>query len=372
MFRKLIRNDDIQRRSRFLAHVVWGFAASGLATAAFAQAGDPLPRCEASENAFYLLRYSGPAGSDRSVVALNKVEIATPGSTATEATPQWSGVNPSTVAAGMRPQDGYIYALRSSSEDSYDSPQVPPGGAHDYSNDHRGLQIIRYGTAGAENLGQIVDGPGIPAGTAIRFTLQGLSNHNAADINPATGELIAGNVRQGNYLSGSNQLGRLLRIDVTTNPPQLLGFIDLNPPIPNGASGDFAIDAAGTFAYGIARPSGGPSTWWKADLQSGVVTTVALDNSHPPYGGAAQLFSGEVAFYSNTGRVAVFDTNGVQAATYDIGPSESSDAARCLPPAPPPPPPASVQAVPTLGEWALILLSLMMSCVFLLRRKMRP
>lgn len=340
-----------------------GMALLGAAASAFSQAGDPLPRCAIADNAFYVLRYSDPAGGDRSTVALSRIGT-TPLQEASP--PIWTGTNPSTVAAGMRPQDGYIYAIRAASEDSYDSPTTGTPPKHDYRNDHRGLQIIRYGTTGADNLGQIVDGPGIAPGTALGYSLQGLSNFNAADINPKTGELIAGNVRTGAYLSGSNALTRLLRINVTTTPPQLVGFIDLATPIPDRTSGDFAIDPNGTFAYGIAT-TGSSSTWWKADLETGAVTTVPLTTAYPSFGGAAFLPSGNVAFYSNVGMVAVFDTSGAEVSRDEVNPSASSDAVRCLP-IQRPPSPSTVAAVPTLTEWALLILSLAMAGVVALRR----
>lgn len=196
------------------------------------------------------------------------------------------------------------------------------------------MQILKYGSAGVENLGQLVDGPGVPVGTALGYSTQSFTNYNAADINPATGELIAGNVRSGTYLNGANQLTRLLRIDVTTSPPQLLGFIQLTTPIPVRKSGDFAIDATGTYAYGIAVASDAAQTqtWWRADLTTGAVTTKLFGNGDRDFGSAALLPDGNVAFYSNEdGRVTVVDTEGniVGFGTAPI--AASSDGARCLP-----------------------------------------
>lgn len=340
---------------RWLANM--SFAVMGMAIAgssAWAAAGSPLPRCAPDQNAMYVLRYSSPGGGDRSFVALGTVALGSPPmSTATD-TPVGTSVNPSTVAAGMRPQDGYIYAIRAASEDAYDSPTS--GGSHDYRNDHRGLQVLKYGQGGVDNLGQIVDSSSVPPGTILGYSLQGLSNLNAADINPSTGELIAGNVRSGSYINGGSQLSRLLRIDVTKSPPELVGVIQLSPEIPAGASGDFAIDAAGAFAYGVARPSGGASTFWKADLATGAVTSVPLAGSHPSFGGAALLSDGSLAFYSNEGVVARFDTNGEWLSTAQVTGAESSDGARCLPEAPSPD--NQPAAIPTLGQWAFVLLSL--------------
>lgn len=333
-----------------------------MASSVHAQAGAPLPRCEISENAFYVMRYSGPNGGDRSHVALAKMTLGTATAIAPVDTLVWANQNPSTVAAGMG-NDGYIYAIRAAQEDSYDQPKTG-GGAHDYRNDHRGLEVIRYGTAGAQNLGEMVDGPGVAAGTARGYDTQGLSNFNAAAVNPATGELIAGNVR-GTYPNGASGLARLLRINVTTSPPQLVGVITLSPAVPGSTTGDIAIDSAGTYAYGIAR-QGTNSTWWRADLATGAVTTLSLGTSHPSYGGAALLPDGNFAFFSNGGLVTTFDANGAQLSQASATGAESSDATRCLPPVPPP---SAVQPVPTLGEWGAALLALSLGGLVWLRRR---
>lgn len=335
-----------------LASLAFGAALLGGVSSAHAQAGDPLPRCAIGENAFYVTRYTAPArGGDRSFVALDKMALGTATPIAPVDTSIWANKNPSTVAAGMG-NDGYIYAIRAAQEDSYDQPKTG-GGAHDYHNDHRGLEVVRYGTAGAQNLGEMVDGSGVPAGTARGYDTQGLSNFNAADINPATGELIAGNVR-GSYLNGNSGLGTLLRINVTSSPPQLVGVISLTPAVPGDTTGDFAIDSAGKYAYGIASNRSGSSTWWRADLATGAVTTRAL-GAHPPYGGAAALPDGNFAFFSNVGLVTTFDASGNQLSQATVAGADSSDATRCLPSAPSP---AAVQPVPTLGEWGAMLLTL--------------
>ncbi len=345
-----------------LTSLALGVALIGGASSAHAQAGDPLPRCAVSDNAFYVMRYSAPSGGgDRSTEALGKMALGTAIPISPADSSVWTGQNPSTVAAGMG-NDGYIYAIRAAQEDSYDKP------AGGYRNDHRGLEVIRYGTAGAQNLGEMADGPGVTPGTARGYDTQGLSNYNAADINPATGELIAGNVR-GTYPNGSSGLATLLRINVTTSPPQLMGVIALSPALPTGSTtGDFAVDSAGKYAYGIAFQSSG-STWWRADLATGAVITVALGALHPPYGGAAALPDGNFAFFSNTGLVTTFDANGAQLSQGTAAAAESSDATRCLPPVPSPTTTVQPQPVPTLGEWGVMLLGLGLGLLAWMRRR---
>lgn len=305
--------------------ILFGFSGSALAQSA----GAPLPQCDASDEAFYLLRYTEPnvAHPDRSVLALDKVSLSGP---VPVETPLWQDVSPTTVAAGMG-NDGYIYGIRAAAADTFDRPMV--GGSWDYSNDHRALHVLRIGQAGTEDMGEIGDGS-FPAGTARVFDPQSFLNFNAAAMDPATGHLLAGIVRPGNYDGVYERLETLLRIDVTQSPPQLVDIISLTSALPGKATGDFTVDQHGQYVYGIAYDSATGSTWWRIELATGDVTRVPLGTTHPSYGAAATLPSGEFAFFSNSGALAVFDATGSQLRSDNTTPAESADAARCLLPAP--------------------------------------
>ena len=334
----------------------------GNAPTAHAQAGAPLPRCAASENAFYLMRFSeGTPGNN----ALIKVGVSGSGPSLTAAqTTVWAGQTPGTVAAGMRPQDGYIYGIRAVSNDTFDAPTV-------WQQDFRAFQVIRYGTAGAQNLGAIdATSFAMTSGTPPHsiFDPSPNPNFNAADIDPNTGYLVVGMLRTGSYgRSGGTvqQMKTLLHIDVTATPPKLVKVTDLNVPVLLNTSGDFAIDATGSYAYGISyrAPVTSPfvqaiSYFWRADLNSGVVTQTLASlpvSTSPfglfspqagdqPYGGGALLPDGSYAFYANQtplgvisgstaqGRLLKIDANGAVQGFVALSPgSNSADATRCLP-----------------------------------------
>jgi len=333
--------------------------------AAHAQAGNPLPRCAVGENAFYLLRFSeGNPGTN----ALIKVGVSGAGSAlAATQTTVWAAQSPGTVAAGMRPQDGYIYGVRAVSGDSADAPGT-------WQQDFRAFQVIRYGAAGAQNLGVIDASAFAMTGTPPHsiFDPSPNPNFNAADIDPSTGELVVGMLRTGNYgRSGGTvqQMKTLLHIDVTASPPRLVKVTDLSVPVLLNSSGDFAIDATGTYAYGISYRSPvvsgftmttpAASYFWRADLATGAVTqtvanlpvssnalSLALSPQagDQPYGGGALLPDGSFAFYANQtpagvnsgsiaeGRLVNIDASGTVLGYAAITPgSNSADAARCLP-----------------------------------------
>ena len=359
-------------------------AGLAVSTSAHAQAGNPLPRCKASENAFYLLRYAeGNPGSN----ALVKVGVSGTGAglTATQTT-VWTGQSPGTVAAGMRPQDGYIYGVRALSADTSDAPAT-------WQQDYRAFQVVRYGDAGAQNLGVIDASAFATTGTPAHsiFDPSPNPNFNAADIDPVTGYLVVGMLRVGAYgRSGGTvqQMQTLLHIDVTTTPPKLVKVTNLSAPILLNSSGDFAIDATGTYAYGISYRSPvrsgfsittpAASYYWRADLNSGAVTqTVAslpVSNNvsdllflpkagDQPYGGAAQLADGTFAFFANQtplgvaggsfteGRLLNVDASGTVLGYAAIAPgSNSADATRCLT--------EQIDPVPSVGFWGLVLMSL--------------
>ena len=80
--------------------------------------------------------------------------------------------------------------------------------------------------------------------------------------------------------------------------PTYVGVINLSTPIV-AQSGDFAIDATGTYAYGIATGARGASnTSYRIDLASGQLTPLMTGVGESifglvwaPYGGAARLQS---------------------------------------------------------------------------------
>ncbi len=326
------------RKLRLVRKFVVNLMAGGCALvtlAAHAQtgaAGAPLPRCAPSENAFYLMRFKE---HDPALMTLTKVSVTGVGESLTLAeAPQWADVWPGTVAAGMNPKDGYIYGIRAVSGDKYDA-QTPA-----YYQDFRAFQVVRYGATGAENLG-VIDASNFPMTSSTPphsiYDPSPNPNFNAADFDPKTGLLIVGMLRDGGYRGNANypQQNTLLRIDVTVNPPKLVSVLTLKQALPSRKSGDFAIDATGTYAYGIATgPSGTgyPLTWWRADLTTGDVITKSFGSGNRDFGAAAALPDGNFAFYSNEdGRVTVVDADGNELSADNVPTSDSSDATRCLP-----------------------------------------
>lgn len=282
-----------------------------LAPSAWAAAGNPLPRCPVGSKSFYLARFaaSTPPATTTPSVALDRLTL-TPGSPGTvAANTLWSSTAATpgaTVAMGMNPKDGYIYAMRATDADLTGKP----------------YEVLKYGAGGYENLGAI---SGLPLSDQYPVPF----NYNAADFNPKTGEFVIGN------LAGWGNLKELIRVDVTTSPPSYLGTITLSSPIPGDSSGDFAIDAAGTYAYGVAKSSGSAQVY-RIDLATGGVSTLATIPSSDPmyssYGGMATLQDGTMAAYA--GYIRILATDGtlsdINGYSYAAA-AKSADAASCLP-----------------------------------------
>lgn len=88
-----------------------------------------------------------------------------------------------TVAMGMNPQNGYIYAVRATQGDpDYDRATWPSYTGH--------IQILKYGSMGVDNLGPI---QGLPN----TYWAQLGPNYNGAAFNPKTGELLIANWQTG-------------------------------------------------------------------------------------------------------------------------------------------------------------------------------
>ncbi|QMV74452.1 IPTL-CTERM sorting domain-containing protein [Comamonas piscis] len=336
-------------------------AAAALAPAVMAASGAPLPRCDASAQSFYLTRYSGPAATGTPPTAV--LDLATAPATGTVAISQiWSGATAPTVSSreiGLTPpnpplpagasvaggmgKDGYIYTMRAiDGDNSWDtSPaagwaSAAGGGWRSHT---RYYEMLRYGRDGVDNLG-IVTGLGpyqtdptnaatlVPGAIDLRLG----PNFNAADIDPVTGIMYLANFQAGGALN------RVFKIDVTQTPPLYVGTLNLSSNIPGAQSGDFAIDAGGQWAYGIATTGNiisGTSVSYRFNLSSGAVETLAPVSPAPfnaPYGAAARLpnATDKLAFYGLGTRIM-----SIPAGT--VGPSQSTagatsgDAAACLP-----------------------------------------
>ena len=293
----------------------------------FSAAATPLPTCSAPDS-LYLSRYY--PGTDSGLPKYypqqggsDIYQVQNTGNSPTS-TLSLTGVA-GTVAMGMG-LDGALYAM---------------GALDNYSTRY---QLQRYAGNGV---------------TSINLGLIGLppfdgSNYNAADIDLSTarvdaatgrvsypGDLIVGHLHAGGPM---NQLYRIgIAPDDQTNTYQLLQTITLtrtgiadSKVIPGAISGDFAISPDGTKAYGISwqqtggpAPSGYPgvdtpsSIPWIADLKTGVVNigsprtygvtgsvTVTRTGFPPmppilgvaagvPYGAAAYMANGKLAFYFN-------------------------------------------------------------------------
>jgi len=285
---------------------------------AWSAAGAPLPLCPAGSLSFYQARYL-KSGTDASnippTIALDQVTLPTAAGGAATITNIWTGqsaptppgsgtppaasVNAgATVAMGMNPQNGYIYAIRATQGDP-DYSNVPVNSYKQYTGH---IQVLKYGTTGVDNLGAIANMPDGTGGLTDRWFQLG-PNYNAAAFNPANNELIIGNLQSG------GARGELIRISVANDVPTYLGKIPLVDA--NGTatqilsqSGDFAIDATGTYAYGIATASGGASnTSYRIELATGIVTNLVKGVGENvvsvvwgPYGAAARLQNGQMAF----------------------------------------------------------------------------
>ena len=322
--------------------------AAGLqfAPAAFAAAGAPLPRCTPDTQSLYIARYTeGATAGQFPTVALDKVQLGT-GSTVTSTTvwsgqgapvpaPEASGNAGATVAMGMNRQNGYIYAIRAVGND--------PAWPGTWQSHNRRIQVLKYGASGVDNLGTI---QGLPNGTGGAGDLwQQLGpNYNAADVDPVTGDLIIATFQTGGSLS------RLIRVSLTGDVPTYSSTLTLSGPIPGAQSGDFAINAAGTHAYGVAYTAGTSiplvfpsSTPYSINLSTGLVTylpAVTGADAFVPYGAGATLQDGNMAFYSSGGSsgpitippsIRVMTPAGALSGTYTYTGSNSADAASCLP-----------------------------------------
>ena len=350
-----IRNTKVVRMGGLI------IAGAALVPAAMAAAGAPLPRCAASEQAFYLTRYTGPTSTGRPPTAV--LDLATVPATGSVAISQiWSGAAAPTVSpreisltppnpplpagasvAGGMGKDGYIYSMRAvDGDNNWDtSPaagwsSAAGGGWRSHT---RYYEMLRYGRDGVDNLG-IVSGLGTyqtdptNASTLVSgaVDLRLGPNFNAADIDPVTGILYLANFQSGGLLN------RVFKIDVTQTPPQWVGTLNLASNIPGAQSGDFAIDASGQWAYGIATTGGlfsGTSVSYRFNLSSGAVETLAPVAPAPfnaPYGAAARLpnATDKMAFYGLGTRIMTLPAGTVGASQSTAG-ATSGDAAACLP-----------------------------------------
>lgn len=333
----------------FKSHCVVGTLLVTSMTTAFAAAGDPLPRCSANLPQFYLMQYEDTGTLRRPAVPttiLSKATIPATGDvsldvvwdSATAPTPsQWdSSLNAGASVAGGMGKDGYIYAMRAvgSYEPAWTKPGIwgPPDNI--WRSHTRSYEILRYGRDGVDNLG-IVDGLGPyidDTGTALTgaIDLRLGPNFNAADIDPITGMMYVGALRTG------GSLNKLFKIDVTQTPPQYVGALDLSAKIPGAQSGDFAIDAAGEWAYGIATTGNilnGKSVSYRIKLSNGDVEILAQGLGSFPFGAAARLTNdaNKMAFYTGLGTQVMNLPDGTLEQPQATAFSASTDAAACLP-----------------------------------------
>ena len=333
-----------------------GVALAGLALAplAWADAGAPLPRCSADPakpSQFYLMRYMEPGTANTAPKTI--LDLATvPATGAVTATTIWDGataprVSPrdlsltsgATVAGGMG-KDGYIYAMRAvgATEAGWDlqgNTWTAPG--NEWRTHTRYYEMYRYGRGGVDNLG-IVQGLGTyrtvandPATqVAGVIDLRQGPNFNAADIDPVTGTMYLANFR--NLRTGATgPFPQVYRIDVTQSPPRYVDTLQLQANLPGNQSGDFAIDAAGQWAYGIANNSFTAQAY-RFRLSDGTVEVLGAPFISLPWGGGARLTNNPaaMAFYGFGTRVMSIPA-GTLGATQSTATSDSADAAACLP-----------------------------------------
>ena len=240
-----------------------------------------------------------------------------------------------TVAGGMG-KDGYIYAMRAvgTQEPGWDLQGGTWGNPNfEWRTHTRHYEMLRYGRDGVDNLG-IVAGLGPyrmlssnPADVPGAIDARLGPNFNAADIDPVTGIMYVASFQTGGALN------RLYRIDVTQTPPQYLSTLNLSANIPGAQSGDFAIDAAGQYAYGIAKASGtfGNSTSYRINLATGQVENLATGLGIFPFGAGARLANGKMAFYNPLGTQIMTIPAGTLGSNQSTATADSSDAAACLP-----------------------------------------
>lgn len=242
-----------------------------------------------------------------------------------------------TVAGGMG-KDGYIYAMRAigTQEPGWDLQGGTWAGPNfEWRTHTRYYEMLRYGRDGVDNLG-IVSGLGPyrmlssnPADVPGAIDARLGPNFNAADIDPVTGIMYLASFQTGGALN------RLYRIDVTQTPPQYLSTLTLSANIPGAQSGDFAIDAAGQYAYGVATTGNvltGTSVSYRIRLSDGNVETLASGLGNLPFGAAARLpnAADKFAFYGYSTRIMTVPA-GTLGANQSTASANSADAAACLP-----------------------------------------
>ncbi|HEY0201047.1 MAG TPA: hypothetical protein VGC24_05090 [Burkholderiaceae bacterium] len=325
------------------------------AATASAAAGAPLPRCTVGSQSFYLARYAETSATTPPKIALDQITLD-PVTGAATATSIWDAQGAplpapedtsllagATVAMGMHPTNGYIYAIRAVGND--------PAWPGPWQEVRSRIQVLKYGAGGVDNLGAI---QGMPADALSQLG----PNYNAADFDPATGDLVIANFQTG------GSLAKMYRISVAGDVPTYLSTISLSTAIPGAQSGDFAIDATGAYAYGIAKASGtlGTSMSYRVNLGTGAVESLAAPagflDTISPYGGGARLQDGQMAFYvAGTGAIRLLAAPaGTLSGTASTATATSADAASCLPVLPPPT--TSANPVPTLSGWGLAVLAL--------------
>jgi hypothetical protein len=356
------------RETRWALCVAAGVLA-GAGGSAWAAAGGPLPRCAVGSQSFYLARYTSTASYPTTTLE----QITLNGASAT-VTPVWAAEGAplpppedvaaagrtagATVAMGMHPSNGYIYAVRAVEND----PGWPgyPATWRDI-NSH--YQIFKYGASGVDNLGPI---QGLPS--TLLYQLG--PNYNAADFDPVSGDLYIANFQS------SGQLNTLVRVSLAGDVPTYVSTLTLSPSIPGAQSGDFAIDASGTYAYGIAKASGGLGTSmsYRINLATGAVQSLLAPpglDTYTPFGAAARLQDGNMAFYvAGTGGIRLLTVpTGAVSGSATTAAAASADAASCLPLLPQG---EGEFAVPTLETWALGLLGGLLAAVAGWRRRRQP
>ncbi|MEG1281801.1 MAG: hypothetical protein RSD57_15265, partial [Comamonas sp.] len=231
-------------------------------------------------------------------------------------------------------KDGYIYAMRAVG--TWEPGWTKPGSLGPPDNiwrtHTRYYEMLRFGRNGVDNLG-IVSGLGpyvndsnasIPGAIDIRMG----PNFNAADIDPVSGLMYVAVFQTG------GQLNKLYKIDVTQTPPQYVGTLTLSSNIPGAQSGDFAIDAGGQYAYGVAKAAGtlGNSTSYRINLTTGAVETLTTGLGIFPFGAAARLPNDatKMAFYGTNTRIMTLPTGALGTNQSTPG-ANSADGAACLP-----------------------------------------
>ena len=317
---------------------------AGLAPSSFAASGAPLPRCSATSAQFYLMRYMEATTANtppRTVLDLATVPASGAvtlnniwdGQTAPTPSPRDLSPASGATVAGAMGKDGYIYAMRAigTREPGWDLQGRP--WSNEWRTHTRYYEMLRYGRAGVDNLG-IVEGLGTYRTIATDDSTQvtGATDNrlgpsfNAADIDPVSGIMYLASFQTGGALN------RVFRIDVTQTPPRYLSTLTLSANIPGTQSGDFAIDAAGEWAYGIASTSVIFSQAYRFNLTSGVVESLGSSFISAPWGAGARLSDDttELAFYGSGTRVMTIPA-GTLGSSQATASANSADAAACLP-----------------------------------------